>query len=155
MDLILKQLGDLVLGSVPTMILFILLILAYNFLVRRPLASLLAERRARTTGAVEQARGTIAAAEAETTVYEDKLRGAKAELFKAREQRQKQWAEQRDRVLHEVRQTAGDRVKAARADIEASASAARGQIEGLSADLSSRVIAAVLPAGVSAGEPIQ
>ena len=155
MDLILKQLGDLVLGSVPTMILFILLILAYNFLVRRPLANLLAERRARTTGAVEQAHGAIAAAEAEATVYEDKLRGAKAELFKAREQRQKQWAEQRDRALFEVRQTAGDRVKAARADIEAGSSAARAQIEGLSADLGSRVIAAVLPAGVSVGELLQ
>lgn len=150
MDLILKQLGGLVLGSVPTMILFILLILAYNVLVRRPLVAMLAERRARTSGAVEQARGAIAAAEAETTVYEDKLRNAKAELFRAREQRVKLWAEERERSLHGVRQTAGDRAKAARAEIEASAVAARGQIEGLSAELSSRVIAAVLPPGVSA-----
>lgn len=150
MDLILKQLGGLVLGSVPTMILFVLLILAYNLLVRRPLTTMLAERRARTSGAVEQARGAIAAAEAETTVYEDKLRSAKAELFQAREQRMKQLAEERERSLQGVRQTAGDRVKAARAEIEASAVAAHGQIEGRGAELSSRVIAAVLPAGVFA-----
>lgn len=155
MDLILKQLGGLVLGSVPTMILFILLILAYNVLVRRPLSAMLVERRARTVGAVEQARGAIAAAEAETSVYEDKLRSAKAELFHAREQRLKQWADQRERSLQEVRQTAGDRVKVARADIEASAGEARGQIESFSSELTSRVIAAVLPAGVSATEPIQ
>ena len=155
MYLILKQLGGLVLGSVPTMILFILLVLAYNFLVRRPLSAVLAERRARTTGAVEQARGAIAAAEAETTVYEDKLRSAKAELFQAREQRLKQRAAERERALSEVRQTAGDRVKAARAEIEASAATARGQIEGFSSELSSRVIAAVPPAGVSAAESIQ
>ena len=155
MDLILKQLGGLVLGSVPTMILFILLILAYNVLVRRPLSAVLAERRARTVGAVEQARGAMAAAEAEPTVYEDKLRSAKAELFQAREQRLKQMADEREHSLGQVRQTAGDRVRAARAEIDASASEARAQIEGLSSELSSRVLAAVLPSGVSAPEPIQ
>lgn len=155
MDVILKQLGGLVLGSVPTMILFVLLIFAYNFLVRRPLAAVLAERYARTAGAVEQARGAIAAAEAETTVYEDKLRGAKTELLAAREQRLKQWAEDRERALGDVRRIAGDRVKAARAEIESSTAAARGQIEGLSSELSSRIVAAVLPAGVAGAESIQ
>ena len=77
MDEILQQLGGLVLGSVPTMVLFILLVAAYGLLVRRPLDRVLAERRARTSGAVEQARSAIAAAEAETTEYEDKLRRAK------------------------------------------------------------------------------
>ena len=46
---------------------FILLVAAYGLLVRRPLDKVLAERRARTSGAVEQARGAMAAAEAETT----------------------------------------------------------------------------------------
>ncbi len=90
MDEILRQLGELVLGSVPTMVLFILLVIAYGLLVRRPLDRILAERRKRTTGAVEQARGAIAAAEAETTAYEDKLRKAKAEIFQARDQKLKQ-----------------------------------------------------------------
>jgi F-type H+-transporting ATPase subunit b len=62
MDQILNQLGGLVLGSVPTIVLFITLVAAYGFLVRRPLDRVLAERRARTSGAVEQARGAIAAA---------------------------------------------------------------------------------------------
>ena len=77
MDSIFHQLGELVLGSVPTIVLFVLLIVAYNALVRRPLERTLAERRSRTTGAVEQAREALAAAEAETAVYEDKVRGAK------------------------------------------------------------------------------
>jgi F-type H+-transporting ATPase subunit b len=76
MDEILRQLGELVLGAVPTMILFILLVMAYGILVRRPLVRVLADRRARTTGAVEQAKGAIAAAEAETSAYEEKLRKA-------------------------------------------------------------------------------
>ena len=77
---ILNQLGGLVLGSVPTIVLFVLLVIAYSLLVQKPLVKTLEERRARTTGAVEQARGAIAAAEAETAVFEDKLRAARTEV---------------------------------------------------------------------------
>ena len=59
------------LGSVPTIVLFLLLLAAYAVLVRRPLDKVLAERRARTSGAVEKAREAIAAAEAETAAYEE------------------------------------------------------------------------------------
>ncbi len=151
MDLILKQLGDLVLGSVPTILLFILLVIAYGYLVRRPLDKVLAERRARTTGAVEQARGAISAAEAETAVYEDKLRAAKAEIFGGREARRKQWGAERAAALEEAKATTQLRVRTAREEIEQSASAARQQIEGMSTELSAQVLRAVLPAGAASG----
>jgi F-type H+-transporting ATPase subunit b len=149
MDQILHTLGQLVLGSVPTMILFILLVAVYGFLVRRPLDRVLAERRLRTTGAVEQARGAMAAAEAETTAYEDKLRRAKAEIFQAREQKLKLWNAEREQALGEVRQATQQRILAARVEIEQSAGTARQQIEAVSAELSSRILKAILPAGVS------
>jgi len=155
MDQILNQLGELVLGSVPTMVLFILLVIAYGVLVRRPLDKVLAERRARTSGAVEQAKGAIAAAEAETSVYEDKLRGAKNEIFQARDQKLKQWSSERDAALEQVRQVSQERIKVARQEIEQSAATARTQIEGLSAELSAQILKAVLPAGVSAPEVTQ
>ena len=152
MDKIIHQLGGLVLGSVPTMIFFVLLIAAYEALVRRPLDRTLAERRARTTGAVEQARGALSAAEAETTVYEDKLRSAKADLFAAREQRMQRWTEDREATLTEVRRSTQDRVKFAKREIEESAAVARTQIETMSGELSSRILQAVLPAGISLAE---
>ena len=155
MDQILHQLGELVLGSVPTMILFVLLIAAYGALVRRPVDRILAERRARTTGAVEQARGALAAAEAETTVYEDKLRGAKAEIFAAREQRLKRWSEEREATLDQVRTSTAERVQGARHEIEESAAAARAQIEATSEELSSKILRAVLPAGIPLSEVSQ
>ena len=52
MNTILTQLGGLFLGSVPTIVFFVLLVIAYGYLVRRPLDKVLAERRARTVGAV-------------------------------------------------------------------------------------------------------
>ena len=149
MDLILNQLGDLVLGSIPTMILFILLVVLYGFLVRRPLDKTLAERRARTSGAIEQAKGAISAAEAETAVYEDKLRAAKSELFAARDAKLKQWNAERDAALEQVRTATQQRIAAAKQEIEQTAATARQQIEGLSAALSDQIMRAVLPAGIS------
>jgi F-type H+-transporting ATPase subunit b len=155
MDQILNELGGLVLGSVPTMILFILLVAAYGLLVRRPLDRVLAERRARTSGAVERARAAIAKAESETTLYEEKLRAAKAAIFQARDQKLKQWNAERDAALAQVRQHTQERVRGARQEIEQSAHDARLQIVGLSDDLSSRVLKAVLPAGVRSTEVAQ
>jgi len=147
MDEILKQLGGLVLGSVPTMILFLLLVVAYGYLVRRPLDRILAERRARTTGAVEQARGAISEAEAKTAEYEEKLRKARAEIFTAREQRLKQWGAEREQALAEARTATSEKVQAAKAEIEQSVAVARRQIEGMSAELSDQIMRAVMPAG--------
>jgi F-type H+-transporting ATPase subunit b len=152
---ILHQLGGLVLGSVPTMLLFILLLVAYGLLVRRPLDLTLAERRARTSGAVEQARGAIAAAEAETSVYEDKLRAARSEMMAARERRVQQWQAERDQAIEGVRAQAQEKVKTARAEIEAMSSDARKQIEDATGQLSEQIVRAVLPAGTRFAEARQ
>ncbi len=155
MDLILKQLGGLILGSIPTMVFFVLLVLAYQVLVRGPLERTLAERRARTSGAIEEAKGAMNAAEAETAVFEDKLRAAKSEIYQARESRLKQWGAERDRALEEARAVTGDRVRAAKAEIENGMATARQQLEIMSGELSSRIVRAVLPAGVSGSEAAQ
>jgi F-type H+-transporting ATPase subunit b len=132
------------------MIFFILTVTLYGLLVRRPLEKTLAERRARTTGAVEQARGAIAAAEAETQVYEDKLRAARADVVAAREHLVQQWHRERDVALDEVRTEAQDKVRTARKQIEDSAVMARQQIESATDMLSDQILQAVLPKGVNA-----
>ncbi|HEY5381888.1 MAG TPA: ATP synthase F0 subunit B [Acidobacteriaceae bacterium] len=152
---ILNQLGGLVLGSVPTAILFILLVIAYGFLVRRPLERTLAERRARTFGAVEQARGAISAAEAETTAYEEKLRGARAEIMAIREQQLKRLEEERQAALASAREQAQERVRAARSEIERSTATAREQIERAAAQLSEQIVNALLPKGAPLAEARQ
>jgi F-type H+-transporting ATPase subunit b len=129
------------------MIFFILLVAAYGPLVRKPLEATLAERRARTIGAVERARGAIAAAEAEATVYEEKLRNARNEIMAARERRLQQWQAERDQAVEAARAMAQDRVKAARQEIEGMSVSARKQIEDATAQLSDQILRAVLPAG--------
>jgi len=149
---ILHQLGGLVLGSVPTMVFFLLLVAAYGPLVRKPLDKTLAERRARTTGAVERARIAISAAEAEATVYEEKLRAARSEMMAARERKVQQWQAERDLAVKSARDAAQTRVNAARQEIEGMSTGARKQIEESTAQLSEQILRAVLPTGTKLSE---
>jgi F-type H+-transporting ATPase subunit b len=107
----------------------------------------LAERRARTSGAVEQARGAISAAEARTVEYEDSLRRARAEILAEREDRLKLWSAERDQALAAARAATAEKVKAAKGEIEQSVAIAQLQIEGMSAELSEQIVRAVMPAG--------
>ena len=149
MDEILNQLGGLFIGSVPTIVFFLLLVVAYGFLVRRPLDAVLTERRKRTSGAIEQAKAAIGQAETETAMFEEKLRAARTELFNARAARLKQWAAERDQALEQARNETQAKVSAARLTLEQSASAGRQQIETMSGELSAQVLKAILPAGVT------
>jgi len=149
MDVIFKQLGDLLVGSVPTAIIFILLVLAYRFLLYGPLTRTLAERRERTQGALERASVAIAAADAKAQEYEAKLRAARAEIFKHREQLMQQWNAERDRALASARLAAQERVRAAESTLKAQAVDARKQIEGSTEQLASQILRAILPAGMA------
>jgi F-type H+-transporting ATPase subunit b len=145
MEEILQQVGDLMLGALPTSALFIALVLAYQFLVQGPLSRTLKERRARTEGAIEDAHKAIAAAEARAAEYANKLRKARAEIFGIREQRIKQWNAERDAALDAARKAAGIKVSQAKAELETEAGKAREAILASSGDLAGRVVRAVLP----------
>jgi F-type H+-transporting ATPase subunit b len=145
MEEILQQVGDLMLGALPTSALFIALVLAYQFLVQKPLSRTLEERRARTEGAIEDAHRAIAQAEARAAEYASKLRKARAEIFGIREQRIKQWNAERDAALDAARKAAGIKVSQAKAELETEAGKAREAILASSGDLAGRVVRAVLP----------
>ena len=103
MNEILQQIGALLLGAIPTILLFVVLVLAYQLLVQGPLNRTLAERRAQTEGAIEDAHKAIAQAEAKAAEYAEKLRHARSEIFKMREQRAKQRNAERDTALDAAR----------------------------------------------------
>jgi len=145
MQLIFQQIGALLIGAIPTILLFIVLVLAYQFLVQGPLTATLRQRRARTEGALEDAQKAIAQAEARAAEYAAKLREARAEVYKVREQRVKQWNAEREAALDAARKASGLRVNQSRAELEAEAAAARKVIQASAADLANQVVLAVLP----------
>ena len=148
MQEIIQQVGTLLLGAVPTVLLFIVLVLSYQFLIQGPLTATLKQRRARTDGAIEDAQKAMEQAEARAAEYAARLRQARAEVYKVREQRVKQWNAERDAALDAARKVAGAKVNEARAEIEAEAAAARKSIQASAGELANQVVRAVLPLAV-------
>jgi len=83
MDETLRQLGELALGSVPTIILFVVIWILYRVVVHNALVRALSERRSKTAGAVENARTEIALADRRTAEYEHKIREARLAVAKS------------------------------------------------------------------------
>jgi len=148
MDETLRQLGELLLGAVPTVILLALLYALYTAIVHKPLQRVLEERRSKTEGAVEKSRADIAAAEARTAEYEQKLREARATVFRAQEARRQVALQARTNAVNEARNKAQAQVQAAKQDIENDRVAAQAGLQAEVAALAQEIMRRVLqPAG--------
>jgi F-type H+-transporting ATPase subunit b len=144
MDETLRQIGGLLLGSIPTVIFFLLLYGLYTVLVHKPLTRVLAERRARTQGAIEKARADVASAESRTAEYEQKLREARLSLFKAQEARRAQASSARSAALAEAREKANVQIEQARAAIEKDKAVAKSLLENEAGRLATEIVRVVL-----------
>lgn len=148
MDDTLQQLGELLLGSVPTVIMLAVLYALYTVIVHKPLQRVLAERRSKTEGAVEKSRADIAAAEARTTEYEQRLREARAAVFKAQESRRQAVMQARTNAVNESRTRAQAQVQAAKKDIESDRAGAEKALQADASALAQEIVRRVLqPAG--------
>jgi F-type H+-transporting ATPase subunit b len=148
MDQTLHQLGELLLGSIPTVILVALLYALYAVIVHKPLGRVLAERRSKTEGAIEKSRADITAAEARTAEYEQKLREARAAVFKAAEAKRQAALQARADAVTQARTKAQAQVEAAKKDIESDRVEAQAGLQGESAALAQEIVRRVLqPAG--------
>jgi len=148
MDQTLQQLGELLLGAVPTVILLGLLYALYTTLVHKPLRRVLEERRSKTEGAIEKSKADIAAADARTAEYEQNLRAARATVFRAQEARRQAALQARSNAVKEARAKAQTQVQAAKADIESDRAAAEKGLQGEAAALAQEIVRRVLqPAG--------
>jgi len=148
MDQTLRQLGELLLGSIPTVIMLALLYALYTTIVHKPLRRVLEERRSKTEGAVEKSRADIAAAEARTAEYEQRLREARATVFRTQEARRKAALDARTATMNIAREKAQAQVQAAKADIEKDRVAAQAGLQAEAQTLAEEIIRRVLePAG--------
>ena len=144
MDEILRQVGGLLLGSVPTILIFLLIFGLYTVLVHKPLARVLRERYTRTQGAIEKARADVASAEARTAEYEQRLREARLALFKAQEARRAKASRARAEAVAEARRRAQEQIQQSRAAIERDKAQATSTLEAEAGRLASEIIRTVL-----------
>lgn len=149
MEQTLTQLGGLLLGAIPTVVLLLALYCLYHVIVHKPLEAVLAERRKRTQGAVEQARADISAAAARATEYEARLRDARLAVFKALDTRRKQAMETRAAAVAQAREAGQQQIAKAKAQLEQESAAARATLDAASDSIANQIIGTILQAADS------
>jgi len=151
MDVILRQIGELLVKSIPTIISMLILWTAYTFLVHKKLQQVLAQRHALTEGAIEQAQQEIAIAEKRTAEYEHRVRDARSHIYKTQQANRQRVMDERNAALAESRKNAGEMVKQARAALEKDTIQAKAALEQQANVLADQVIATVLKPAAAAG----
>jgi F-type H+-transporting ATPase subunit b len=151
MDAILRQIGELLVNSIPTIISVLILWTAYRFIIHGKLRQVLEQRHALTEGAIERAQQEIAVAEKRTAEYEQRVRDARSQIFKTQQANRQRVMEERNTALAESRQRAGEMVKKARAVLEAETAAAKGSLEQQASVLADQVIATILKPAAAGG----
>ena len=144
MDVILQQLGQLLLKAVPTFILVVLLQFYLKRVFFKPLAKVLQQRYNATEGARKAAEESLARASAKAAEYEAAIRSARAELYQAQEQFHEQLQEQEAAQIAEARRRAETVIAAAKAELAKDVAAARASLAGDSDQLANQIAESVL-----------
>ena len=153
MDDTLRQLGELALGAVPTIILFVVIWILYRFVVHNALAAALGERRTKTVGAVERARSDVSAATQKTAEYEQRIAEARIAVFKAQEARRQRLLEQKTMAIAEARAAADTLLTTARKEIQKETEIARAKVQAESSSLATEIVRAILRIAAPARQP--
>ena len=151
MNEILRQVGELLISSIPAAIGLMVVWAGYRFIVHGKLQQVLEQRHALTEGAIQRAQQEIADAEARTAEYEQKVREARAQIYQQQQAYRQRVLEQRNAALAEARSNAGDMVKQARAAVEKDVLAAKAALEQQANALADQVIEQVLRPAAAVG----
>lgn len=144
MDQTLHQLGQLLLGSIPTILIFVVLHLLLRRVLYAPLQRTLQERTNRIEGRMEAARQLFQLAEEKLAQYEAQLREARFANYRRIDERRQAALAECQQILDEARRQSTDAVVAAREQIASDAARVRAQLQGDVETLASEVTASVL-----------
>lgn len=151
MDAILRQIGELLISSIPTIISLLIVWTGYRYIVHGKLEQVLEQRHALTQGAVQRAQEEIAKAEARTAEYEQRVREARAEIYKTQQANRQRIMDTRNTALAEARKQAGDKVKEARAGMVATVTSSKAALREQADALADKVIESVLKPAAAGG----
>ena len=113
----LRELLNLLIAAVPTMLLLALLTVYLNLMLFRPIARIQDERKRATEGARELAQRAYEAAQKKDSEYVSALEAARAQIRKEQEELRHQWAEEQSAALDKVRSECETQVKDARREM--------------------------------------
>jgi len=137
---ILRQLGELFLQAVPT----VLIILVFYFILRglffQPLLKVMAEREARTIGARKAAESAQQAAAEKVKQYQNALREARARVYAEQEAARKKLLEERAAKLKDARAKAATQVGQGKERVSNELAAAAKDVAAAVPQLSAEIV---------------
>jgi F0F1-type ATP synthase membrane subunit b/b' len=104
MSEILRQLIELFVRSVPTVLLVFFLLVVLDRLFFRPILEVMKKRDASTSGAIEKARGQTAESEAKALKYEEAFQAARQDVYRQREAHRREGLAEREQQLAKTRE---------------------------------------------------
>ena len=148
------QLGELFLGAVPTVIIFLLFYLFLRWAFFTPIQKAMAQRKALIEGARAEAAKVEAEAKHELDTYNQTLKAALAKIYEEQELARQAVLDERAQLLRAMRTRSQDEVTEAKKKIGEDLAAARAEIERQTPALADEIARAILerrspiPAGV-------
>jgi F-type H+-transporting ATPase subunit b len=138
------QLGQLFLGAVPTVIIFLLFYVFMRWAFFTPIQKAMAERTALIEGARAEAAGVEAAAKKDLDAYREALKKARAEIYAEQEAARRAILEERAQLLKAMRSRSQEEVREAKRTISADSANARAQIESQTPALAADIARLIL-----------
>src|ERR1700735_4334768 len=130
MESTLHDLGGLLLKAIPTAFLLLVVHLYLKQMFFRPMAGVLAKRRAATEGQRESAEALRAKAGEQTKSIEEQLRQAREAIYQEQEEARRGWLGDQSGQIDEARKDARERIHQSEDLLKAEAVAAKSQLAG-------------------------
>jgi F-type H+-transporting ATPase subunit b len=144
MESMLAVVGEIVLTSLPTLILLIILHLYLKKMLFQPLERAMDARRAATDGVRKLAEESLAKAEQKAAEYEEALRHTRNEIYKEQEAIRQTWRRKQTDSIAEMRRNADSMIREGRSRIETECAGARALLQVESESLSEQIAGSIL-----------
>jgi F-type H+-transporting ATPase subunit b len=138
------QLGELFLGAIPTVIIFLLFYLFLSWAFFTPIQKAMAERKAAIEGARSEAARVEAEAKHELDTYNQALKSALAKIYEEQEAARQAVLDERAQLLRAMRTRSQEEVSEAKKKVAADLEAARAEIERQTPALASEIARSIL-----------
>lgn len=128
MESTLHDLGQLLLKAVPTIFLLLVVHLYLKYVFFRPMANVLAQRRAATEGQRESAEALRAKADEQAKSIEAQLHQAREAIYQEQEEARRQWTTEQGAQLDDARQKSRELIHQAKQQLDTEAAAAKTKL---------------------------
>jgi F-type H+-transporting ATPase subunit b len=144
MESTLHDLGQLLLKAIPTLFLLLVVHFYLKRMFFRPMADVLAKRRAATDGLRESADAMRAKAGEQTKSIEDQLRQAREAIYQEQEEARRGWITDQSGQLDQARQQGRDLIQQSKFQLDDEAAVAKNQLAETSDALADQIANALL-----------